>query len=189
MKLSYNGRMSEYHELRRRFLERVSKLPSDFPCREGLARCCRGEIPITQGDLREIRIGVKRGGIAEDAISAAQDRARLRREECPFLDDDNRCSIYNHRPLICIATGIGAIPFKPAVNQFLKVLKKMEETGEDKGFPTVFCQSTMCNECHIQLNKKGSKFSLKALRDMQEFYQLLKRDFTGTTHQICKDAL
>ncbi len=84
-------------------------------CRPGCAGCCRinvGTLPIegavVAARLRSLRPDLEPSAIAgrllefHDRVRWLEDRQRVaERLQCPFLDDDARCTIHPVRPLAC----------------------------------------------------------------------------------------
>ncbi len=92
-----------------------------FRC-TGCGNCCRGTyILISDSDLQRLTAGtgraakdivrfVKEGDVAFDKrhpwwVKLDNRRVvmalRWEKGACTFLDDDNRCTVYEHRPLVC----------------------------------------------------------------------------------------
>lgn len=95
-------------QLRRRvddhFGAAVARTPDAFACREGCARCCGVRFGVFAVEADRIR-----GALAR---LAAPLRARVRAQAddpshtaCALLVDD-RCSVYDERPLICRSHGL-----------------------------------------------------------------------------------
>jgi uncharacterized protein len=96
---------------------------SDFTCSEGCAACCHTWLTVSSVEADEVRRAL--------AALAPQKRADVRQRgqrelaraaneaddpRCAMLDDDDRCSIYEARPLVCRTQGhalrypLGLIP-------------------------------------------------------------------------------
>jgi len=109
-----------------------------FRC-TGCGNCCRDPLlPITDGDLRRIvdttrlpardvinwvdRHGIDLPGEPESFVHLRAGRRvmvlRHRRGGCPFLGEDNRCKIYDSRPLGC-----RIFPFDPEFNRNRKLVR------------------------------------------------------------------
>lgn len=105
--------------------------------------CCISDVPLTKGDVEIIVEGIRQGQISRDVIYATIDRSRdsKRREKCPFLNSENKCSIYDSRPLICIVWGIGGSPHKFSLEGVQKA-----EPGRINNSDLI---QQACLECHL----------------------------------------
>jgi hypothetical protein len=97
-------------ELRRRvdahFDAAVHRTPSAFACRAGCSSCCVA-FSVAPIEADRLRAALTRLAVAEPAL-----RRRLRdqgtqaeRRACALLVDD-RCSVYDERPIICRSHGL-----------------------------------------------------------------------------------
>lgn len=81
----------------------------------GDGECCRDDAPIYPDDIALIEQGLSDGTISRatalNAIARSNDPSQIGR--CPFLTDNNRCSIYEKRPYVCVSWGIGGEPIEP----------------------------------------------------------------------------
>lgn len=80
-----------------------SMLPQvNFKCKSGCTECC-GAIPVLPSELAALQEVVRNMPKSERKRLTRQTRAY---NECPFVDKENNCcSIYEHRPLVCRAFG------------------------------------------------------------------------------------
>jgi hypothetical protein len=95
-----------YDEALRRvdaFFERSrAAYPKSFACREGCSLCCR--LHLTLFPIEAARVGEALKSLPvemQDRVRAQADRA----DACPLLVDD-RCSVYESRPMICRSHGL-----------------------------------------------------------------------------------
>lgn len=84
-----------------RLVDDVSKVRAPFvACKEGCASCCK--MNVTTSSLEAARIsaatGVKHADVKE---SRRHEVHTFAGKPCPFLNDKEACSIYDHRPLVC----------------------------------------------------------------------------------------
>lgn len=99
----------------------------------GDGACCTAEVPIYTSDMLRITQDIQSGDISRQTVSDAIKRANdpSKAAACPFLTDDNLCSIYDSRPYICVAWGIGGEPMEP--NLYKKMATSWEEISEFEG--------------------------------------------------------
>ncbi len=137
----------EYIHARELGLQAMSIEPSACVA-DGAAACCTSEVPITKGDIGIIVGDIRKGKISREVVDAAIVRSKdpERSEQCPFLDSDNRCSIYESRPLICITWGIGGIPLPLADRIDVKGLVEEAEPGRIRN---IDLEQATCFTCHI----------------------------------------
>jgi hypothetical protein len=78
--------------------------------------CCKRDLTILPEDEENIVEAAARGDIAPETIERARRRAADPGEEfCPFFGDQGECTIYPHRPLVCMQHGNGGLPKDRAV--------------------------------------------------------------------------
>lgn len=84
-----------------RLVDEVSKVRAPFvACREGCASCCRMNVTIFSFEAE--RIATATGAtMARLKQSKKHDERAFAGKACPFLDAQEVCSIYEHRPLAC----------------------------------------------------------------------------------------
>jgi Fe-S-cluster containining protein len=85
---------------------------SDFACSAGCAACCHTWLSVSAVEAAEVRAAL--AGLPEEKRSDVRQRGQreLAREahaeegpRCALLDDDDRCSVYAARPLVCRTQG------------------------------------------------------------------------------------
>jgi len=138
------------------------------PCRPGVARCCEVDIPLTDGDKEIVVRGIASGAISQEIVDKAIVKAKKHgTKRCAFLNDRNgRCTIYNYRPLVCVATGTTGIPSsEKALGTLL--------ANPSEGLPFSQLSSTMCSRCHETLAKRDARLTYPALVDSQKIYDYL----------------
>lgn len=83
----------------------------DFACAAGCASCCHAWLSVSAVEAHELRLAlqampaaqradVRQRGLRELAREQAQEEPR-----CAFLSDDDRCVVYERRPLVCRTQG------------------------------------------------------------------------------------
>jgi Fe-S-cluster containining protein len=69
------------------------------------AHCCRSlQIVVDNADIRRLaeRLGMTPGQFSHRYVRVAEDRTKhFASMPCPFLGSDNRCTVYEDRPLAC----------------------------------------------------------------------------------------
>jgi len=69
------------------------------------ANCCKTTSPIFyQSDIERVAhfLGMKPGAFVDRYLRVDEDKDHvLKSSPCPFLDDDNRCKVYDSRPKAC----------------------------------------------------------------------------------------
>lgn len=181
----------EYSELRAIALENNAHISAEHPCRTGDGRCCKEDrIPMTMEDGKEIIAGFARGEVSQTAIDQAIINAQDKeRKICPFLDDQNLCTIYANRPLVCIATGIGYATIQER-DLLYKAVAEAQEAGRDTGIAAKDLRSTMCAECHEIMGARGDRFSITSVVDMSDIGNyLISQPQTTTKEFVLKTFL
>ena len=93
----------------------ASQTPYIF-CKEGCSRCCRkGEYPCSELEFAFLKLGYAaldlqtQKQIVAKVLKINEEKQNYKgtvfNYECPFLIND-RCSVYNYRPLICRTFGL-----------------------------------------------------------------------------------
>jgi Fe-S-cluster containining protein len=69
------------------------------------AHCCRTlQVVVDRADIRRLaaRLQMKPEGFAARFVKMAEDKTQyLAKSPCPFLGEDNRCTVYEDRPKAC----------------------------------------------------------------------------------------
>lgn len=101
--------LARYRELAARvdaFFAKVhGRHAAEMACSEGCADCCVGGLSITSVEAAAIREGLAARAAPERARIA--ERARTNKAaRCAALDADDRCGVYDDRPLVCRSHGV-----------------------------------------------------------------------------------
>lgn len=87
-------------------------------CKKGCAHCCKtGQYPCSELEFRYLQLGffkiplIEQQGVIKriQALKAEYQKVEDKKEfkhTCPFLDENNLCTIYEYRPLICRTFGL-----------------------------------------------------------------------------------
>ena len=134
----------------------------------GEGACCESTVPLTRGDLGIIISDIRRGKISSkiinEAISRSQDPQRSGR--CPFLNPENRCDIYESRPLTCMVWGIGGDPLDP--ENYADAVRNYKNGGLNR-YPNLLLEQNTCISCRMQTafgstSIEANELALKACR-------------------------
>ena len=120
---------------------RLDALYAELPtvaCKGECAIAC-GPIPLTNLEARRLQVvsHVKPRTVIKMVADGAPSTARLR-DRCIYLRDDDRCSVYAVRPLICRAWGVikmmscmrGCLPDRWLTDlEFVKLAQAVEQVG------------------------------------------------------------
>lgn len=153
--------MASYQELRERALALNQKEGSKHPCVRGNGACCEPDIQITADDALNIRQSAMKGLIPLNVIQDAKKRVRNKnRQRCAFLGDDNECSIYEFRPLVCIITGTGG---KPRTEDVRKAVDLFKITGKDTEISCTKVTDASCVDCFKSMSEAGFKYNASSI--------------------------
>lgn len=109
--------------------------------------CCKRGLTILPEDEEIIVEAVARGDIEPETLDRARVRARDDREEfCPFLGDRGECTIYEHRPLVCMQHGNGGLPKDRAL------ARKAIQSPGNKTVKVSDLEQFACVACSEQVN-------------------------------------
>lgn len=151
--------MANYIELRREALVINRTEGPKHLCQRGKGECCEPDIVIGEGDASLIQRGFMDGKIPKAILEKAVENALdLSRDRCPFLGEDNECTIYDRRPIICILTGAGAAPFP--------IGKRITEA-----VPVTEVQDPSCESCFNRMQENGFKYSRVAVAGFDRIMQ------------------
>lgn len=153
-----------YEVIRERAKDANEKFPSSF-CLKGKARCCIRDVPITPADAQFLYEGFRSGqipdAVRQGALKNMSDQTRGNR--CPFLGEDNQCTIYDHRPLVCIVFGLGGQPrTREIALQLEEAMKIQQATGVEQYISRESIQVYMCPSC-IEESPSGPDLSLSVV--------------------------
>jgi uncharacterized protein len=89
------------------FVDRVTtRHRDDLACRSGCAQCCQVRLTVTAVEATHIRVWAAARTAAERAAIVAAAVAATDPVRCAALDADDRCRIYEARPLVCRSHGV-----------------------------------------------------------------------------------
>lgn len=155
-----------YQELRQRALNLNQQEAWKHPCSEGNGACCEPNIFITNNDALHIRQAVSQRRIPLNVVQDAKRRLRIKdRQRCAFLGEDNLCTIYEDRPLICILAGAGA---RTRRANTIKAVEKFKTTGEDTAIPCQDASNSSCEDCFKVMEQTGFTFNASSIAEYEE---------------------
>jgi uncharacterized protein len=86
---------------------------ADMRCGPGCSSCCHAWLSVCEVERAALQAGIEalpRAKRAELAARGRNEQARERNHEpeprCALLDQDGRCAVYEHRPLVCRTQGL-----------------------------------------------------------------------------------
>lgn len=90
--------------------EKLSQIYESIPSGDcvGCGSCCHESVPLTFFELMRVDEYLKENGLSKELAHGVVHyyfNELTRRDSCPFLNDDNRCRIYDVRPLTCRVYG------------------------------------------------------------------------------------
>ncbi len=167
--------MSNYIEMRTAALSLEERKSRFHPCSEGRANCCKqsSQISVTAGDQLNILSAFESQNIKEATILRAIIRATSGdQNSCPFLDEQNNCSIYVNRPLVCISYGNGGDCRIDGINQAAEQTQRI---------PIERVKLAMCDECHTTARENWMSIPLSDIKAFQEIkgFVEIQRDNLG----------
>lgn len=133
--------------------------------------CCKRGLTLLPEDEEIIVEAAARGDIDPATLQRARVRAADPNEEfCPFLGDRGECTIYEHRPLVCMQHGNGGLPMNRALAK--KAIqspgKKTIKVSELEQFACVACSEQVDGNARIPLSVVGKSVAiLVTIQDRQ----------------------
>ena len=80
--------------------------PEALNCRVGCSSCCHQHLSVVPLEWRRIRAAVESLSTASREGLARRVQAGRSDPRCPLLGDDERCQVYDARPMICRSHGL-----------------------------------------------------------------------------------
>lgn len=106
----YRALVEKVDEFREAFAARNQ---ANMACGPGCASCCQTWLSVCAVERAALEAGLAALSAEERARIAERGRRELARERngdgaarCAMLDDADRCSVYEHRPLLCRTQGL-----------------------------------------------------------------------------------
>lgn len=148
---------------------RANQISGASSCRE--AYCCETDVPLTKDDIGIIVNGIRSGeissGVIKDAIARSEDPEQ--NGICPFLTPERRCSIYDHRPLVCVVWGIGGDPLD---EKDYDLAVERYKQGKSDTYPNMLLIQANCIPCRIETHPdstpiEANELALKARKALR----------------------
>ncbi|MFA7613602.1 MAG: YkgJ family cysteine cluster protein [Candidatus Caldatribacteriota bacterium] len=98
------------------------------PCKKGCAHCCHNEVSVTEDEI-DLIIQKANPIIDKDLLKKQKENfSKLSYEErkCVFLDENNSCSIYPHRPSVCRTNAVIGEPEQCIESTNLRLVNTFE---------------------------------------------------------------
>lgn len=155
-------------------------------CTEGNANCCTSDAEVVAKDVNHIFEGFRSGILPIEALEVALYRAATNDSRCPFLDDDNGCSIYEYRPLICISNDTLKLPTKHRVRNIQKICNNR---SLDDNVPYDWTGNKLCDDCHKRIQNLPKNHPLRQVKVREILYsqqllELLNKIHTRETGRV-----
>lgn len=176
--MASRAELPSYQEIRQMVETGVAICPPT-PCIRGKAECCTRDIPFSPEDAQVIYRGFVRGEISDSVRQQAvkNERDRKRGDRCVFLGDNNECTIYEHRPLICMAYGMGGQPRNADIANKLAQLKRMHDlTGEEVLIHQDNLIGYACESCSRELEDHPVSYPLPVVEGITAVRLYLSAD-------------
>lgn len=137
--------------------------------------CCKRDLRLLPEDRELIQEAVERGDIDQQTLDRAVERAKDDELEfCPFLGDQGECTIYAHRPVVCIQHGNGGLPKDKAVamRAVKSPGKKTIKVADMELFSCTACAEHFSQSHRIPLSVVGKSLAiLLTIQDAQRHYE------------------
>ncbi len=136
-----------YIQLRRDVLELDEQASQYCFCKAIDGGCCKRDLKMLPEDQAVITEAIERGEISPATLERALVRAMDDDQEfCPWLGDAGECTIYPHRPVVCIQHGNGGLPKDKAT-----ALRAMRNPG-NKTIRVRDLEQFSCDACAEQFS-------------------------------------
>lgn len=117
-----------YDLLRQAAFKANEKMPTH--CHGCRGKCCTREVEITRDDADLIMSGVRSGEINQQTTRTALDSADIKdSNRCPFLAGEDKCAIYDFRPIICVIYSAGGLFNSGAARRFYREKYKSDRAA------------------------------------------------------------
>ena len=168
--------LSRYRQLTRRvdafFADVFERQREHMECATGCSDCCHVDLTLTSIEAAAIADAL---ATTPRESGAKQNVAAARSARCVALGDDNRCKIYEHRPLVCRSHGIPVQVGQSDTDDrhhlpVIQVCPRNFQSGLDRVAPSdVLNQSTISTilgvldaaYCDVSQTPKGARVSLR----------------------------
>jgi Fe-S-cluster containining protein len=167
---------------------------TEISCQRGRGKCCDRQVPTTKEDRLRIIKAFKNGDLEDSIRTRALERLKDKNDKrCPFLDEQNECSIYNERPLICRSFGVAGEVRPGREHKLIMALNMADSVRSEQylGASDTVCMA--CEECQPRIPRRFrasvveavtrvSAFIARSRQNKQAVYlhKFMERDLTGT---------
>lgn len=141
--------------------------PGAFACKLGCADCCVDGINVCRIEYENIREHLK--------SSAINFQPSAKKDKCPFLNDEDLCSIYPARPIVCRLWG-APILFGPGEDPLPNANEISKRITADKGVLTC-CNKNFTEDSALEKIKTEDIINL----------DLVLTTLAAINHVYCKE--
>ena len=160
-----------YKKLLQKIDQHIEKVhrrnPRAFVCKSGCADCCVCEISVWRIEYENIREYLK--------LSTVSFHPSAKKDKCPFLNDEDLCSIYPARPIVCRLWG-APILFGPGEEPLPNVDEISKRITSDKGVLTC-CNKNYTEDSSLKKIKADDIINL----------DLVLSTLAAINHVYCKE--
>ena len=175
-----------YLQLRRDVLELNDSAAEYSLCHSIEGGCCVPDLSMLPEDQEFILVAAAMGDISVETLRRARDRAQdAAVDRCPFLGDDYLCTIYEHRPVVCIQHGNGGLPKDKAtaIRAMERPGKRTIRVGDMEQFSCTACGKLNDNSTRIPLSIVGKSVAiLVTIQQGEQHYGKRRMHEFITTH-------
>jgi Putative zinc- or iron-chelating domain len=175
-----------YLNLRRDALELNESASEYCLCKAVGSSCCVPNLSMLPEDQQMILEAVARGAISVETLRRAKDRVQDKNlDRCPFLGDSGECTIYEHRPVVCIQHGNGGLPKDKAtaLRAMNKPGKRTIRISDLEQFSCTACAAQIDDSKRIPLSVVGKSVAiLVTIQQGERHYGKHRMNEFITTH-------
>lgn len=170
------------------------RIPACFYFKESCGRICRKGIELLRAsaeliyhDIDHLFIAFRSGQLPIEILHEAVARGLEESARCPFLDDENSCTVYEYRPLICVGNNTIYMPRNDTY--LLRIEKIMQRNTSGKKVPQQLLGNKMCQSCHNKCNELPKRHPLanvtiRRLLESQDFLIRLLQIAGGKVYSV-----
>lgn len=157
------------------------------PCVAGNAECCTADAELISQDIDHLFEAFRSGQLPIEILHEAVARGLEENARCPFLDDENNCTVYEYRPLICVGNNTVYMPLNDTYLSRIETI--MRRNTSDKKIRQQWLGNKMCPSCHSKCNTLPEKHplsgvTLRRLLESQNFLLRLSQIAGGKVYHV-----
>ena len=177
---------ASYLKLRNDALELNASASAHCLCHSIEGGCCVRDLSMLPEDQEMILEAAACGAIDVATLRRARERAQDDAvQRCPFLGDAYECTIYAHRPVVCIQHGHGGLPKDKAtaIRAMKRPGKRTLRVADMEQFSCVACGQRNDNDARIPLSIVGKSVAiLVTIQQGEKHYGKRRMNEFITTH-------